>query len=77
MVLGTDEELVDYRDHYSKVDSALYRKLVQDCMERGIRLNPWRGRNYMCAQSTYEDIEYTLKVIDEIMGEAMAERSGK
>ena len=31
----------------------------------------------MCAQSTYEDIEYTLKVIDEIMGEAMAERSGK
>ncbi|MEI3504608.1 MAG: aminotransferase class III-fold pyridoxal phosphate-dependent enzyme [Anaerovoracaceae bacterium] len=77
MVLGTDEELVDYRDHYSKVDSALYRKLVQGCMERGIRLNPWRGRNYMCAQSTYEDIEYTLKVIDEIMGEAMAERSGK
>ena len=42
-------------------------------MERGIRLNPWRGHNYMRAQSTDEDIEYTLKVIDEIMAEAVAE----
>ena len=73
MILGTDEDLVDYRDHYASVDSKLYTKLVQGCMERGIRLNPWRGRNYMCAQTTEEDIAYTLKVIDEVLGEAVSE----
>ena len=74
MILGTDEDLVDYRDHYSKVDSKLYTKLVQGCMERGIRLNPWRGRNYMCAQSTDEDIAYTLQVLDELMAQAVGEK---
>ncbi|MCQ4637858.1 aspartate aminotransferase family protein [Anaerovorax odorimutans] len=74
MILGTDEELTDYRDHYSKVDSKLYTRLVQGCMERGIRLNPWRGRNYMCAQSTDDDIDYTLRVIDEVMAAAVVEK---
>lgn len=74
MILGTDEELTDYRDHYEKADKKMYTKLVQGCMERGIRLNPWRGRNYMCAQSTEEDITYTLKVIDELLGKIVSEQ---
>lgn len=74
MVLGTDEELVDYRDHYAKADKALYTKLVQGCMERGIRLNPWRGRNYVCAQSTEEELDYTLAVMDELLGKFVSEK---
>lgn len=74
MVLGTDEELVDYRDHYAKADKKMYTKLVQGCMERGIRLNPWRGRNYVCAQSTEEELDYTLKVIDELLGQFVSEK---
>lgn len=74
LILGTDEELTDYRDHYKKADKKMYTKLVQGCMERGIRLNPWRGRNYMCAQSTEEDIAYTLNVIDELLGKIVSEQ---
>lgn len=74
MVLGTNDELVDYRDHYAKADKALYTKLVQGCMERGIRLNPWRGRNYVCAQSTDEELDYTLQVMDELMGKFTAQK---
>ena len=50
MVLGTDEELVDYRDHYSKVDSALYRKLVQHG-KRCLRLQSLeRKKLYVCSE---------------------------
>jgi len=69
VVFGTDQPLKDYRDHFNKVDKVMYRKLVQGCMENGIRLNPWRGRNYVCTQSTDEDVEYTLKVFDKLLGQ--------
>ena len=72
VLFGTDEPIHDYRDHYKKVDKVTYRKLVQGCMENGIRLNPWRGRNYVNPATTDEDIEYSLKVFDELLGKIIA-----
>ncbi len=72
VIFGTDQPLEEYRDHFDKVDKAMYRKLVQGCMENGIRLNPWRGRNYVCAQTTQEDIKYTLDLFDRLLGEITA-----
>lgn len=68
MVFGTDEPLVDYRDHYKKVDKVTYRKFVKYCMGHGIRLNPWRGRNYVNQATSSEDIAYSLQVFDEALG---------
>jgi glutamate-1-semialdehyde 2,1-aminomutase len=69
IVLGTDQPLKDYRDHFSKVDKEMYRRLVQGCFEHGIRLNPWRGRNYVCAQSTEKDVRYTLEVFAKLLSQ--------
>lgn len=68
MILGTDHPIVDYRDHYKNVDKAMYRKLVQGCMENGIRLNPWRGRNYTNPAVTPEDVKHTLDTFDMLFG---------
>lgn len=68
MILGTDKPLVDYRDHYDKVDKGMYRKLVQGCLENGIRLNPWRGRNYTNPAVTKEDVDYTIATFDTLLG---------
>jgi glutamate-1-semialdehyde 2,1-aminomutase len=68
MVFGADEAIIDYRDHYRKADKGLYRKLVQGCMENGIRLNPWRGRNYTSSAVTEEDVRYTLGIFDMLLG---------
>lgn len=72
MNLGTDRSLLEYRDHFAQVDQTMYRKLVQGCMENGVRLNPWRGRNYVCAQNTQEDIDDTLNLFDRLLGSIKA-----
>ena len=73
MILGTDQPLKDYRDHFSKVDKEMYRRLVQGALEHGIRLNPWRGRNYVCAQSTEEDVKYSLEIFAKLLSQIKAE----
>ncbi len=69
MVFGTEEALVDYRDHFGKVDKAMYQRVAEACMERGVRLNPWRGRLYMSTAHTDEDIRCTLDVLDDIFSQ--------
>lgn len=66
MRFGSSEPLVDYRDHFAKTDKVTYMKIAKACMERGIRLNPWKGREYVSTAHTDEDIKYTLDVFDEV-----------
>ena len=66
LIFGTEEPLKDYRDHFRKVDKAMYQKVAEGCMEKGIRLNPWRGRLYMSTAHSDEDIQYTLDVFDDL-----------
>lgn len=65
MQFGIDKPLVDYRDHFDKVDKALYQKVCQYGLEHGIRFNPWRGRSYMSTAHTEEDVKRTLEIIDQ------------
>jgi glutamate-1-semialdehyde 2,1-aminomutase len=68
VAFGVSERLEDYRDNF-KVDKMAYQTLRQGCLERGVRLHPTRGRLYTSAAHTDEDIEKTLSVIEEVMGE--------
>lgn len=69
MRFGSDQPLVDYRDHFSKTNKEMYMKVAEKSMERGVRLNPWRGRLYVSTAHTDEDIKYTLSVFDEVFAE--------
>lgn len=65
--LGVEEALVDYRDVLTCIDEKLYQTFVKGCLERGIRLNPWRGRYYITTAHTDDDIKKTLEIFDEVM----------
>lgn len=65
-VWGVDRPLIDYRDGLTNVDIKTYRKFAQGCMERGVWINPWRGRMYMTAAHTDEDIKRTIDVFEDV-----------
>ncbi|GHU67638.1 glutamate-1-semialdehyde-2,1-aminomutase [Clostridia bacterium] len=69
LIFGTDEPLVDYRDHFKKVDKAMYQKMCRLSLENGVRLNPWRGRQYISTAHTMDDIERTLEILEPIFAQ--------
>jgi glutamate-1-semialdehyde 2,1-aminomutase len=68
IAFGISEKMNDYRDNF-KVDKIRYQNLRKGCLERGVRLHPTRGREYLTAAHTDEDIDRTLSVIEEVLDE--------
>ena len=70
IAFGISEKMNDYRDNF-KVDKIRYQTLRKGCLERGVRLHPTRGREYVTAAHTDEDIDRTLSVIEEVLTEML------
>ena len=68
VAFGIKEKLNDYRDSF-RVDKMPYQTLRRGALDRGIRLHPTRGREYISTAHTDEDIEKTLSVIEEVLYE--------
>lgn len=64
--MGVERAFRDYRDVLENVNSELYQKFTKECLDRGIRLNPWRGRAYITTEHTDEDIKKTLDVFEDV-----------
>ncbi|MDR1534234.1 MAG: aspartate aminotransferase family protein [Planctomycetota bacterium] len=64
---GIDAPMRDFRDNF-KVDKAAYQKFYTQCLARGVRLHPSRGRFYISTAHTEKDIDLTLGVFDEVFG---------
>jgi glutamate-1-semialdehyde 2,1-aminomutase len=65
---GIHERMKDYRDNF-KVDKMKYQRFRKGCFERGIRLHPSRGRQYISVAHTEDDIDRTLLVIGDVLAE--------
>ena len=65
MQFGIDAPMKDVRDTF-KVDKKLYSRFYAECLKRGIRLHPSRGRFYISTAHTEEDVAQTLRVFDEV-----------
>ena len=63
---GSGKPLSDLRDSYHMVDKQAYQVVYKESLARGVRLHPLRGRSYVCAAHTEEDVKYTLDVFDEV-----------
>lgn len=59
--------LRDYRDHFKKVDKPAYASFYREALRRGVRLHPSRGRFYVSAAHTEEDVNATLLVFEDIL----------
>jgi glutamate-1-semialdehyde 2,1-aminomutase len=66
IAFGIKEAMTDFRDNF-KVDKMTYQRLRKGCLEKGIMLQHLRGRNYLSAAHTDEDIDKTLSVIEEVL----------
>ncbi len=64
---GVDRPLVDFRDGITNIDIDTYRKFAEGCLERGVRINPWRGRMYMSTEHSEEDISKTIDTFDDVL----------
>lgn len=62
--MGMDRAPEDYADYLANVDKAMYDKLYLLARDYGIRLTSTRGRIYISAAHTAEDIDKTLEVFD-------------
>lgn len=71
LYFGFDEDVDDLREWISKADTELYKKFVQGLESYGIRFSCKRGRIYISTEHTEEDIEYTLKVADQVFSEIL------
>ena len=68
LAFGIREGMSDFRDNF-KVNKMDYQVFRKGCLERGIRLHPSRGRFYVSAAHTDEDIDKTLSVAEEVLGQ--------
>lgn len=71
LYFGFDEDVDDLREWISKADTELYKKFVQGLESYGVRFSCKRGRIYISTEHTEEDIEYTLKVADQVFSEIL------
>ena len=65
---GITAPMTDYRDTL-KVDKSRYQQFRTLCLDRGIRFHPSRGRFYVSAAHTDEDVDRTLVVVEEVLAE--------
>ena len=69
LAFGYEEDPEDFRDWLGKADIPFYRAFVEKCEQYGVRFTDRRGREYLSAQHTSEDIRRTLAVMDQVLGE--------
>ena len=67
---GITGPMVDYRDTL-KVDKARYRQFRTLSLERGIRFHPSRGRFYISAAHTDEDVDRTLTIAEDVLSKML------
>jgi len=65
---GITAPMVDYRDTL-KVDKLRYQQFRTLCLDRGIRFHPSRGRFYVSAAHTDEDVDRTLEIVGDVVTE--------
>jgi glutamate-1-semialdehyde 2,1-aminomutase len=68
IAFGISGPLVDYRDGF-RVDREMYHRFRMEMLNRGVRVHPTRGRQYVTAAHDEQDVEQTLAVVDEVFGE--------
>ncbi len=68
IVFGVSEGMNDYRDNF-KVNKMAYNQFRKINLERGIRLHPSRGRQYLSTAHTDEDVDLTLVLFEEVFHE--------
>ena len=68
LAFGITERMNDFRDNF-KIDKAVYQRFRRGGLQRGIRFHPSRGRFYTSAAHTDKDVDKTLSVIEEILGD--------
>lgn len=69
LFFGFDQDVEDFRDWLGQADVEIYEKFVQGCEEYGVRFTDRRGREYLSTAHTEEDIQQTLAVADQVLGE--------
>lgn len=69
MQMGIDRAPLDFRDVLQNVDSTTYNKVFLKTAEYGVRITSARGRIYISAAHTEEDIQKTLAVFDQVFSE--------
>ncbi len=70
LVFGMSESPEDFRDFIEKADVNGYVDFVRKAKDYGVRFTSKRGRLYLSTQHTEEDIQNTLKVVEQIFSEA-------
>lgn len=71
LFFGFEDNPDDFRDWLSKADIEMYEKFISKCEELGVRFTDRRGRQYLSAAHTKEDIEKTLAVADQVLSEIL------
>lgn len=66
IAFGVQGKLNDYRDNF-KVDKMTYQEFRKRTLQKGLRLHPTRGRQYLSAAHTDVDVDKTLSVIEEVL----------
>ena len=69
LYFGFTEDVEDFRDWLTQADLASYTRFVAGCEEYGVRFTDRRGREYLSVAHTQEDIQRTLAVADQVLGE--------
>lgn len=63
---GIDRAPEDWRDVLDNVDSDMYDKFYNLCRDYGVRITSMRGRIYISAAHTQEDIDRTIAVFEHV-----------
>lgn len=71
LAFGYDYDIRDYREWLDKADLPFYEKFVAAMEAYGVRLTDTRGREYISVAHTEEDIEKTLAIADQVLGELL------
>lgn len=71
--VGMNRPPIDFRDWLKNSDIELYDKLFIKCRDYGVRLTDRRGRVCISIEHTNEDIDKTIKVIDQALSEVCEE----
>ena len=69
LYFGFDYDVKDYREWLQVADVEFYEKFVQGMEEYGVRLTDERGREYISARHSEEDIRKTLEIADVVLAE--------
>lgn len=77
LYFGFEDDVDDLRDWIGHADVAFYQRFVQRMEQYGVRMTSKRGRIYLSTAHTNEDIEKTLDIADQVLGELVAEDAAK